>query len=144
MIGDMDDTLRELASVEVLWRQPDTLALWGIPYGMRAGQAPYDIWRARRDGPARVGVSDWIWLGQPGWWGDLSRERRAAVEAYLAALDPDVIPGGPCEWAEVSRPVVARADAERRLREAERIRESRRALTAAALDALDGAGVSRG
>ena len=36
----------KLDSVVILWRQPDTLALWGIPYKMRedGGQQPYDLW----------------------------------------------------------------------------------------------------
>jgi hypothetical protein len=99
-----------LASIRVLWRQPDTMSLWGIPHDMRPGQQPYDLWKASRDwksprpgwlGPRPIDLSDWIWLGSPGRWGNMTAEERAATEAFLAALPKDSIPGGPCEWTRL-------------------------------------------
>lgn len=37
-----------LPTIRTLYRQPDTLSLWGIPYVMREGQTPRDIWNAPR------------------------------------------------------------------------------------------------
>lgn len=117
----MNPTPENLAQIRVLYRQPDTLALWGIPYDMRAdvGQQPRDIERAREennDGLYRKNWArtlprptyqdpheGWVWLGQPGWWGsyEAGSPERVAVEAFLAELPPDVIPQGPCEWTKV-------------------------------------------
>ena len=80
----------QLDSIKILFVAPDTLALWGVPYGMRRGQQPGDLWRARN-------TKGWIWLGSPGWWGNMPREDQAAVEAFLAKHS-DSIPGGPYEW----------------------------------------------
>ena len=104
----------KLAEVRVLWRQPDTLALWGIPYDMREGQSPNDLARAHRNweaprypkigGSKRIDLSDWVWIGQPGWWGSWSKADIAAITAWLAL--PRVaenIPGGPCEWATLPK-----------------------------------------
>jgi hypothetical protein len=108
--ADLD---RRLASIRVLWRQPDTLTLWGVPYEMKAhvGQQPYDLWRARRDhvpprsgayGAPALDLSDWIYLGEPGWFGACSREEIASIGLWLASLPNDAIPGGPCEWTRLS------------------------------------------
>jgi len=102
----------KLASIQVLWRQPDTLTLWGIPYKMRSdvGQQPYDLWKARRDyvppkpgwyGSKQIDLSDWIYLGEPGWWGHYSKKDQEIIEEFLVK-HKDAIPGGPCEWSEVS------------------------------------------
>lgn len=85
----MKERLRE---VQVLWRQPDTMALWGIPYGMRPGQSPYDLHRAGN-------TRGWIWLGSPGWWGSLSRKDQEEIQSWLATLED--IPQGPAEWVDV-------------------------------------------
>lgn len=100
----------KLQTIKVLWRQPDTLTLWGIPYRMRedVGQQPYDLWKAHRDyvlpkpgwyGSKQIDLSDWIYLGEPGWYGNLSKEDQAAIEQFLAKHD---VPGGPCEWSDIS------------------------------------------
>ena len=34
------------SSIKILFRSPDTLTLWGIPYEMRPGQSPGDLWRS--------------------------------------------------------------------------------------------------
>lgn len=103
-----------LPTIRTLYRQPDTLSLWGIPYAMREGQTPRDIWNAPRpdllaQAAGRYGATmhapgpqpDWVWLGCPGWWGSIddSRDQRAIVE-WLATLG-DSVPVNPCEWASV-------------------------------------------
>jgi hypothetical protein len=99
-------TSEMLASIRVLFRRDDSLCLYGIPYDMRPGQSPGDIWRASKGyaaasivlrAPRVDHTSEWIWLGSPGWWGSMSPESRARVEAWLAAHD-GVIPEGPFEW----------------------------------------------
>lgn len=119
----MNPTPENLSAIRVLYRQPDTLALWGVPYDMRAdvGQQPRDIERARETrnerrwsdwikygGSSRPEEQDphegWVWLGQPGWWGPYSEgsPERLAVEAYLAGLPAGAVPEGPCEWTRLS------------------------------------------
>jgi hypothetical protein len=85
-----------LVTIRVLYREPDTMSLWGIPYEMRkaVGQQPRDIDIYHRRG--------WIWLGSPGWWGSLSAEEQLAVSAWLAALPEGCIPEGPCEWCSLA------------------------------------------
>lgn len=85
-------TAKALDSIQVLWRQPDTMALYGIPYEMRPGQSPHNIQEKFR--------GDWIWLGSPGWWGSLSRPEQERVRAFLAK-QPD-LPEWPNEWIRVS------------------------------------------
>jgi hypothetical protein len=87
-------TAEQLARVVVLFRQSDSLSLWGIPYRMRPGQSPRDILRGPlgKYGPP----ADWVYLGSPGWWGDLTARDRALVEALLAGADD--VPTGPYEW----------------------------------------------
>lgn len=82
-------TRENLARIRVLFRDADTLSLWGLPYEMRLGQAPRDVHRNHR--------GEWIWLGQPGWFGSMTPEERRAVEEFLAAHD-DKIPRGAYEW----------------------------------------------
>lgn len=108
-------TVSDLATICVLFRAPDTLTLYGIPYDMKPGQQPGDIWRGRRlqdpaaphyvlgatvsvPGPA----SDWIWLGQPGWWSNLTREEQRAISEWLEKLG-DVVPVNPYEWTTLGK-----------------------------------------
>jgi len=99
-----------LAGIRVLWRQSDTMALYGIPYDMRPGQQPADLTRGsptlppgtygakpRAPGPR----DDWLYLGSPGWWGSLSRGDQSAIVAWLATLEPGIVPTGPNEWSPV-------------------------------------------
>jgi hypothetical protein len=97
----------DLSTIRILWRQPDTMTLWGVPYLMREGQQPGDIWRARQArgwarpadyGSAQVSLADWIYLGEPGWWGHMSTEDQDAAEAWLVGRE---VPGNPCEWCVV-------------------------------------------
>jgi len=104
----------KLAAIKVLWRRPGTLCLYGIPYLMREGQSPYDLWRAHEEwkapppghyGSKRIDLSDWIWLGSPGWWGSYSKADHTAIKAWLDL--PHVkpcIPGNPCEWSPLDEP----------------------------------------
>lgn len=108
-----------LATVRVLWRQDDTLTLWGIPYLMQEGQAPRDLVRARQDQIAhnarvrpgtRLGwqpvgpiPEGWVWLGQPGWYGNLDAEEQALLNAFLKK-HADFIPQGPMEWNVLPTP----------------------------------------
>jgi hypothetical protein len=79
-----------LQNIKILFRAPDTLALYGVPYEMRPGQQPGDLWRAGN-------TKGWIWLGSPGWWGNMSPDDQAEVQAFLSKHH-DAIPGNPYEW----------------------------------------------
>lgn len=87
-------TPENLAKIKVLFRTSDTLILWGICYEMRAdvGQAPRDIAEDLR--------GDWIYLGQPGWFGSMTRDEVDATKAFLAE-HADEIPEGPNEWTRL-------------------------------------------
>lgn len=99
-----------LSTIRILFRAPDHLSLYGVPYDMRPGQSPGDLWRAVRDwqplplgrlgGARRPNLDDWIWLGQPGWWGSLTPERQAEIKAFLDKHREE-IPQGPYEWSRI-------------------------------------------
>jgi hypothetical protein len=98
-----------LSSIRILFMAPDTLTLWGIPYDMRPGQQPGDLWRAYRDwqpsdpryfGGARMPKLGWIYLGQPGWYGSMGPERVAEVKAFRAKHKGEV-PESPNEWVRL-------------------------------------------
>lgn len=100
-------TQRDLYGIKILFRAPDTLALWGIPYEMRPGQQPGDLWRAAHDtdlmSRARPGYDPrkgWIWLGSPGWYGHMSDKEIALVDDFLRPLG-DLVPQNPYEWSEI-------------------------------------------
>lgn len=82
-----------LHTIRVLYRQDDTMSLWGIPYDMRPGQQPRDIGQAHR--------GSWIWLGSPGWWGNYTAAERRQIETFLASVK-DRIPQGPNEWDTIA------------------------------------------
>jgi len=85
----------QLSTIKILFRTPDDLSLYGIPYKMRPdiGQEPRHLWKAGQ-------TKGWIWLGTPGWYGSMSNDDVAAVKAFLAKHKGDV-PGGPYEWTEL-------------------------------------------
>ena len=105
-----------LRDIRVLYREPDTLTLWGIPYEMRPGQQPSDILRAdirsqesamqraygHYGSPARDSKSGWIYLGNPGWWGTRNNAMARAAKRFLR-LYKDYIPEGPNEWIELPK-----------------------------------------
>ncbi len=86
----------DLSGIRVLWRRPDSLCLYGLPYDLRPGQSPYDLWRGRKPTPGPC--DGWIWLGSPGWWGTLSCGDQEIIAAFLKTHAENV-PGGPCEWS---------------------------------------------
>lgn len=100
--------------VFALFRASDTMALWGITHTLRPGQSPGDLWRARKESierwreprPAQtVGVPeplklDWVWLGSPGWWGDMPDKLRAQIEAFTEKHST-LIPESPNEWTNL-------------------------------------------
>jgi hypothetical protein len=100
-----------LSSIRVLFRAPDALTLWGIPYEMRPGQSPRDLWRAYHEWtPPRPGWYGsnrpnlgWIYLGEPGWYGSTSPARVAEIKAFLTTHKED-IPDNPYEWSTLSSP----------------------------------------
>jgi hypothetical protein len=102
----------KLASIKILFRRDESLTLYGIPYNMRPGQQPGDLWRAWRDyvppqpghyGSKNIDLSDWIYLGEPGWFDITDREEIDAIKAWLAIHVNDV-PDGPFEWTTINAP----------------------------------------
>ena len=95
----------DLRKIKILFRTAD-LALYGIPYDLRPGQQPIHLWRAHQDyvpnpgqyGSRRIDLSDWLYLGSPGWWGNLSKDDQTAIQAFLEGKD---VPGNPYEWTRV-------------------------------------------
>jgi len=71
-------TQKDLDTIRVLYRRDDSLELFGVPYKMRPGQGPKDIFRAGN-------AKGWVWLGGPGWWGSMTKGEQALVKAFLFA-----------------------------------------------------------
>lgn len=103
-------TQEVLSTIKVLWRAPDHLALYGIPYELRPGQSPRDLWRAYHEweapkpghyGSKRISLDDWVYLGNPGWFGTMTRPEIQLVEEFLAAHKQEV-PGNPYEWSRLN------------------------------------------
>lgn len=93
--------------IRVLWRRPETLCLIGIPYEMRPGQSPNDLWRAAHEEGPRSRIRDWVWLGSPGWWGSKTREEIEWIKQFLDAVED--VPSGPGEWCPVTlKPAIER------------------------------------
>jgi len=95
-----------LAEIKVLWRRPDMLCLYGLPYVLRPGQSARDLWNARERyvppapghyGAANITLDSWLWLGSPGWWGPLTKDEQAQIAAFLASKAGQ-IPDFPGEW----------------------------------------------
>lgn len=108
-------TLETLSTIRILFRAPDSLSLYGIPYQLRPSQAPRDLFmrsvpygRFQRleAGPVPVG---WIWLGTPGWFGSMTGEEQTLVRAWLGERrERDELPGNAYEWTEIARVTCAR------------------------------------
>jgi len=113
-----DYSMTTLGSIQVIWRRPDTMELWGIPYPMRPGQSPRDLYEGRKipdtiraaQGWRGAMISapgvreDWIYLGAPGWWGSLTEENQRAVTSWLDLVTdghPRLLPQGPGEWIDL-------------------------------------------
>jgi hypothetical protein len=89
-------TAEVLSTIRVLWRQPDVMSLWGIPYEMRPGQAPRDLWRAataRYENP-----HGWIYLGTCGWFASLTEPEIDLIKTWEKEHRAN-IPEGPGEWS---------------------------------------------
>lgn len=113
MPGSSDTITDErLRAIKTLWRQPDTMTLWGLPYVLRPGQSAYNLFKAERDwrrpryddrtGPRRISLADWVYLGEPGWWGRRGEGEKQRVERYLSR--PDIrgcVPESPVEQSPV-------------------------------------------
>ena len=101
---DFEITQKDLDGIKILFRAPDTLALYGIPYKMREGQQPGDLWRANRDphpyGHTGNRLKGWLWLGSPGWYGHMSDREQTMIDDFLRTLG-DMVPGNPYEWSEI-------------------------------------------
>lgn len=82
-----------LNKIKVLYREPRTMALWGIPYEMRPGQQPRDLANHPRRG--------WVYLGSPGWRGSMPRGRQEKVKSWIGKLG-NIVPSGPNEWSRVA------------------------------------------
>lgn len=98
-----------LSTIKILWRQSDTMALYGVPYAMRPGQSPSDLTRGipfpahgHYGAPGRCAGprDDWMWLGSPGWWGSLNDDEQGEVRAFLEK-HKEMVPSGPGEWSEI-------------------------------------------
>jgi hypothetical protein len=115
--GDLgSDKDLPLSTIRILFREPDSLTLWGIPYDMRPGQQPGDLLRAYRSwspprpghyGSHRIKLDDWVYLGGPGWFGNMSAKRKAEVQAFLAKYK-EYVPGNSYEWDRLPLPDEAR------------------------------------
>lgn len=89
----------DLATIKTLYRNR-TMELIGIPYPMRAGQSPRDLERAKAGwfGPVRFDLDDWVCLGWPGWWGNITPTRQVAIQQFLLLHD---VPENPYEYVGV-------------------------------------------
>ena len=92
---------RDLAKVKTLYRHADTLALYAIPYDMRPGQSPRDLWYSTAFGRQPGQWPEWLYLGSPGWWGHLDADSQRTITAWLSALG-NRVPEGPYEWTVLS------------------------------------------
>lgn len=86
-------TDEDLENIKVLFRSADCLTLWGLPYNLREGQSPRDL--------QKDWSHDWIYLGNPGWWGNLSQISIGRILIFLDSLED--IPHGPYEFCQVER-----------------------------------------
>ncbi len=106
---------KRLEGVRILFRSPDAGGLWGVPYLMREGQAPYDLWKARKDFlnnlsfaaydyrrsldedvQKRLALEDWVLIPEFEWDYRSEEDKRDAL-AFLEKWKGS-IPKGPREW----------------------------------------------
>jgi hypothetical protein len=76
----------------VIWCEPFTMFLWGLPYELRVGQSPRDICERAR--------GDWMYLGD-GFGGCMrhcSEEERQLVAKFLHKIGRVNLPSMPCEF----------------------------------------------
>lgn len=105
-------TIELLAAIRVVFLTPNSLTLCGIPYEMREGQEPRHLWKAAKEHkPYRVGdyhapcvdwTDGWVYLGEPGWFGAMTREEIVLAKAFIARLEADgLMPGNAYEWSRL-------------------------------------------
>lgn len=94
-------TAENISKIRVLFRAPDTLTLYGVPYEMREGQAPRDIFV----GPFKDRfVGEWVYLGEPGWFGLADAAQVKLAKQFIEALKlTDDVPSGSYEWVRLKR-----------------------------------------
>lgn len=103
-------TVENLKTIRVLFLTPFSLTLCGIPYEMckDVGQEPRHLWESSqrsyevdyRKTPPRIGqdwTNVWIYLGEPGWFGEMSKEQVELTKAFREK-HKDILPGYPYEW----------------------------------------------
>jgi len=116
-------THASLATVKVVFRSPEALSLWGIPYEMRPDQIPGTLWQNRmvedtsavsRGWPgAKKSLpgprEDWLYLGEPGgapgWFGRMSTTSRELnlMRDFVARLrETGNLPKKPWGWISIS------------------------------------------
>jgi len=122
---------RDLDRVEIFFRAPYNLYLFGIPYRMREGQQPGDLWRAEDEWEERHGapkpwgygspkpdiLKGWLLIPEPGTgtFDKLASEDQRRVRAFLARHRV-AVPQNPSEWSELSHDSVERVRATAALR----------------------------
>jgi hypothetical protein len=84
---------QKLKNIRVLWRQSDTMSLWGIPYHMTGVAEPNDLFRNRN-------TAEWIWLGTPGWYGEYTGPEIAMIKQTISDLG-EAVPQHPGEWSDI-------------------------------------------
>jgi len=102
----------KLDGIRVLWRTGSgSMELYGIPYEMRIGQGPRDLvdaewpgllqpgdWRATPRKQRGEAPSDWVWLGTPGWYGNVTDIELEEIKAFLVR-NSEYVPMNPGEWS---------------------------------------------
>lgn len=76
----------DFSSIKVLWRKPETMELFGIPYKMNPQQSPKDL-------APRLETS-WIRLGYEGGWAS------PEAEEFVKSLG-DAVPESPNEFVDL-------------------------------------------
>lgn len=88
-----------MSRVVVLWRQPDTLWLWAIPYTMRPTQSPHHILeRYRGDWQRLLLPMDFDFAAQS----PKTQRSMASLERVLRPLG--IVPENPMEWIDIQDP----------------------------------------
>lgn len=95
-------------SIKILWRHPYNGYLYGIPYELRPGQTPNDLFKAKWPGkPMSPGDRESVWSGGkdsdtvPNDW-ILVREYEAGSEWWKDKKQRDLVPGQPYEWQRLT------------------------------------------
>jgi hypothetical protein len=83
-----------LDSFVYLWRENMTLALYGIPRELKH-PGHFDAFPPEHR-------RDWVWLGTPGWYGDVDNREKNLIARYIARMESiGALPEYPNEWTDV-------------------------------------------